>query len=80
MPWLLTHTGEALNSEHIYRLYAEKSKLKVAIAGLPVSATVAADLTPEGAERMLRAIVEELASGFSVEVVHQEVRRLTGLR
>jgi hypothetical protein len=78
MPWLVTDTGEALNTDHIHRLYADKSKLKASLVGFP--ATVAADLTPEGAERMLRAIVEELASGFSVEVASQQVRRLTGLR
>jgi len=78
MPWLVTHTGDALNTEHVQRLYADKTKVKAAIAGFSVN--VAVDLAPDVAQRMLRTIVEEVVQGSSVEVVGEEVRRLTSLR
>lgn len=78
MPWLLTHTGDALNIEHVQRLHAEKAKVKAVIAGFPIN--VAVDLAPDVAQRMLREIIEEVVQGFSVEVVGEEVRRLTSLR
>ena len=56
MPWLVTHTGDALNAEHVQRLYADKNKEKAAIAGFPVN--VAVDLAPDVAQRILRTIIE----------------------
>lgn len=78
MPWLVTHTGDALNTEHVQRLYADKTKVKAVITGFSVN--VAVDLAPDVAQRMLRAIVDEVVQGWSVEVVGEEVRRLNGLR
>lgn len=78
MPWLVTHSGDALNTEHVQRLYAEKTKVKAQIAGFSVN--VAVDLPPDVAQRMLRVILDEMIQGLSVEVVGEEVRRLTGLR
>ena len=78
MPWLVTHTGEALNTEHVQRLYADKSKVKAVITGFPVN--VAVDLAPDVAQRILRTIIDEVVLGVSVEVVGEEVRRLTSLR
>jgi len=78
MPWLVTHTGDALNTEHVQRLYSDKTKVKAAIAGFSVN--VAVDLAPDVAQRMLRTIIDEVDQGLSVEVVGEEVRRLTSLR
>ena len=74
MPWLLTHSGDALNTEQVQRLYADKAKVKAVIAGFPIN--VAVDLAPDVAQRMLRHIIDEVVQGFSVEVVGEEVRRL----
>jgi hypothetical protein len=78
MPWLVTHTGDALNLEHVHRLYADKTKVRAVLVGFPVN--VAVDLVPEVAERMLREIVTQVVQGVSVEVVGEEVRRITDLR
>jgi len=78
MPWLVTHTGEALNTEHVQRLYADKTKVKAVITGFPVN--VAVDVAPDVAQRILRTIIDEVVLGVSVEVVGEEVRRLTSLR
>ena len=78
MPWLVTQTLEALNLEHVHRLYAEKAKVKAVLAGFPVN--VAVDLAPDAAERVVRDIVDQIVQGHSVEVVGEEVRRLTPLR
>ncbi len=78
MPWLVTHNGDALNTEHVQRLYADKSKVKAVMAGFPVN--VAVDLAPDIPQQMLRAIIEEVVQGVSVEVVGEEVRRLSSLR
>jgi RNase H-fold protein (predicted Holliday junction resolvase) len=76
--WLITQTLEALNLEHVQRLYADKAKVKAVITGFPV--TVAADLDPDVARRVVRDIVDQVAQGYSVEVVDGEVRRVTTLR
>ena len=52
MPWLVTHAGEALNIEHVQRLYADKTKVRAVIAGFPVN--VAVDLATDVAQRILR--------------------------
>ena len=78
MSWLITHTLEALNLEHVQRLYADKAKVKAMITGFPV--TVAVDLDPDVARRVVRDIVDQVAQGYSVEVVDAEVRRITTLR
>ena len=78
MSWLITHTLEALNLEHVQRLYADKAKVKAMITGFPV--TVAVDLDPDVARRVVRDIVDQVAQGYSVEVVGAEVRRITTLR
>jgi RNase H-fold protein (predicted Holliday junction resolvase) len=78
MSWLITETLDALNLEHVQRLYADKAKVKAIITGFPV--TVAADLDPDAARRMVRDIVDQVAQGYSVEVVDGEVRRVTTLR
>jgi hypothetical protein len=78
MPWLVTHTGDALNTEHVQRLYADKGKVKAVIAGFPTN--VAADLALDVAQQVLRDIIDEVVQGLSVEVVGEEVRRLTSLR
>ena len=78
MPWLVTHNGDALNTEHVQRLYADKTKVKAVMAGFPVN--VAVDLAPDIPPQMLRAIIEEVVQGVSVEVVGEEVRRLSSLR
>ena len=79
MPWLVTHSLVALNAKHISQIYASKSKVKaLGINGLPID--VAADLPPEVATRLVRDIVEQVAPGHSVEVVGQEVRRISDLR
>ena len=70
--------SEALNPEHVQRLYADKAKVKAVIAGFPIN--VAIDLDPDVAQRMLRDIIDQVVQGFSVEVVGEEVRRLTTLR
>ena len=75
MPWLVTQTLEALNLEHVHRLYADKAKVKAVLAGFPVN--VAVDLDPDVAQRVLRDIIEQVVEGYSVEVVGEEVRRLT---
>ena len=41
---------------------------------------MAVDLSPETAQRVLRDIVDQVVQGYSVEVVGEEVRRLTTLR
>lgn len=50
MPWLVTHSGDALNTEHVQRLYAEKTKVKAQIAGFSVNVAVATCLptSPSG--------------------------------
>ena len=78
MPWLLIDTGQALNTEHVQRLYADKAKVKAVIAGFPIN--LAVDLAPDVSQRMLRDIIDEVVQGFSVEVMGEEVRRLTSLR
>jgi hypothetical protein len=79
MAWLITHTLEALNLEHVIKLYADKSKVKVQLTtGFPEN--VAVDLPPEAARRMVRDIMDQVALGHSVEVVGEEVRRVTTLR
>ena len=78
MSWLITQTLEALNLEHVQRLYADKSKIKAYITGFPV--TVAVDLDPDVARQMVREIVDQVVQGYSVEVVGEEVRRITSLR
>ena len=75
MSWLITQTLEALNLEHVQRLYADKSKVKAYITGFPVN--VAVDLDPEVARRVVRDIVDQVVQGYSVEVVGDEVRRIT---
>jgi hypothetical protein len=76
--WLVTHTGDALNTEHVKRLYTDKTKVKAVLAGFPVN--VAVDLAPDATQRILRDIIDGVVQGWSVEVVGQEVRRLTSLR
>ena len=78
MPWLITHSLEALNTEHVQKLYADKSKVKAQITGFPVN--VAADLEPDQASQVVRDIVEQVAMGHSVEVVGADVRRINDLR
>jgi hypothetical protein len=78
MSWLVTQTLEALNLEHVQRLYADKAKVKAYITGFPVN--VAVDLDPDVARRMVRDIIDEVVQGYSVEVVDGEVRRITHLR
>ena len=78
MSWLISQTLDALNLEHVQRLYADKAKVKAMITGYP--GTVAADLDPDVARRMVRDIVDQVAQGYSVEVVGEEVRRITTLR
>ena len=78
MPWLITHTLEALNVEHIQKLYADKTKVKAHITGFPVS--IAVDLEPEQAAQLVRDLVDQLDQGHSVEVVGSDVRRITDLR
>ncbi len=78
MPWLITHTLEALNVEHIQKLYADKAKVKAQITGFPVS--VAVDLEPDQAAQLVRDIVDQLDLGHSVEVVGPSARRITDLR
>ena len=79
MSWLITHTLEALNLEHVQRLYADKAKVKaIVVGGIPVN--VAVDLDPDVAKRLVREIVDQVAQGYSVEVVGAEVRRVTTLR
>lgn len=79
MPWLVTHTLVALNLEHVTQIYASKSKVKaMSSMGLPMD--VAVDLPPEAAPQLVRDIIEQVALGHSVEVVGQEVRRISDLR
>lgn len=78
MPWLVTHTGDALNTNHVQRLYADKAKAKAVIAGFSID--VAVDLVPDVAQRMLRDIINEVVQGFSAEIAGEEVHRLTSLR
>jgi len=79
MAWLITHTLEALNLEHIVKLYADKSKVKAqTTSGFPVD--VAVDITPEVARRMVRDITDQVAEGRSVELVGEEVRPISTLR
>ena len=77
MPWLVTYTRDALNTEHVQRLYVDKTKVKAAIAGFSVN--VAMDLAPDVAQLILRTIIDEVVQGLSVEVVGEEVRRLISL-
>ena len=62
MSWLITQTLEALNLEHVQRLYADKSKVKAYITGFPVN--VAVDLDPDVARRMIRDIVDQVVRGL----------------
>lgn len=79
MAWLVTHTLEAVNLDNVLQIYADKAKVKAQFANsLPIN--VAVDLPPEVASRLVRDIVEQVALGHSVEVVGQEVRRLSNLR
>ena len=79
MAWLITHTLEALNLEHIAKIYADKSKVKVQLTtAFPVD--VAVDITPEVAQRMVRDIIDQVAEGRSVELVGEEVRPISTLR
>jgi hypothetical protein len=78
MTWLVTEALGALNLEHVQRLYADKAKIKAVMAGFPVN--VAVDLEPDVAQRLVREIIDEVAQGFSVEVVGGEIRRITNLR
>ena len=79
MAWLITHTLEAINLEHVLKLYADKSKVKVQLTtGFPEN--VAVDVAPEVAQRMVRDIIEQLAYGHSVEVVGEDVRPISTLR
>lgn len=78
MSWLITQAGDALNLEHVQRLYADKAKVKAMITGFPIN--VAVDLDPDVAQRLVREIVDQVAQGYSVEVVGGEVRRVTTLR
>lgn len=79
MPWLVTHTLEAINLDHVLQLYADKAKVKAQFTNtLPIN--VAVDLTPEAARQLVRDIAEQVALGYSVEVVGHEVRRISELR
>ena len=78
MAWLVTHTLQALNLEHVSHIYASKSKVKGVIMGMPVD--IAVDLPPEVAPQLVRDIIEHAALGHSVEVVGQEARRISELR
>jgi hypothetical protein len=79
MAWLITHTLEALNLEHVLKLYADKSKVKVQLTtGFPEN--VAVDLPPEAARRIVRDIIDQVAEGRSVEVVGEEVRPISTYR
>jgi hypothetical protein len=53
-------------------------QVKAVIAGFPTD--VAADLALDVAQQVLRDIIDEVVQGLSVEVVGEEVRRLTSLR
>ena len=63
MRWLVTQTLEALNLEHVQRLYADKSKVKAYITGFPVN--VAVDLDPDVAQRVLRDTHARLCTGVA---------------
>jgi hypothetical protein len=64
---------------HVIKIYADKSKVKAQMmSGLSVS--VAVDITPEVAERIVRDIIDQAADGHSVEVVGEEVRPMSTLR
>jgi len=79
MSWLITHTLEAFNLEHVIKIYADKSKVKALLSsGFPIN--VAVDVTPEVAQRMVRDIIDQLAYGHSVEVVGEDVRPISTLR
>jgi hypothetical protein len=79
MAWLITHTLEALSLEHVLKLYADKSKVQVQMTtGFPEN--VAVDVPPEAARRIIRDILDQVAVGHSVEVVGEEVRRVSTLR
>ena len=79
MSWLVAAKPRRPSTlEHVQRLYADKSKVRAMVTGFPIN--VAVDLTPEVAERVLRDIVDQIVQGYWVEVVGDEVRRLTTLR
>ena len=78
MTWLITQTLAAVNLAHVHRIYADKTKVKAMLAGFPVN--VAVDLDPEVAPRLVRDIIDQVVQGYSVEVVGEEVRRISHLR
>ena len=79
MAWLITHTLEAFNLEHVLKIYADKSKVKAQLtSGFAVN--VAVDVAPEVAQRIVRDIIDQVAYGHSVEVVGEDVRPISTLR
>lgn len=79
MVWLITYKLEAVNLDHVLQIHADKAKVKVQLVNLmPVN--VAVDLPPDVAQRLVRDIVEQVALGYSVEVVGHEARRISDLR
>ena len=71
MAWLITHTLEAFNLEHVVKIYADKSKVKAQLTS-GFAMNVAVDVAPEVGPRIVRDIVDQLADGHSVEVVGEE--------
>ena len=79
MAWLITHTLDAFNLEHVLKIYADKSKVKGQLtSGFAIN--VAVDFAPEVAQRIVRDIIELLSYGHSVEVVGEDVRPISTLR
>ena len=79
MAWLITHTLDAFNLEHVLKIYADKSKVKAQLTS-SFAVNVAVDVAPEVAQRIVRDIIDQLAEGHSVEVVGEDVLPVTNLR
>jgi len=79
MTWLITHTLDAFNLEHVLKIYADKSKVKAQLTS-SFAVNVAVDVAPEVAQRIARDIIEQVAYGHSVEVVGEDVLPITNLR
>jgi hypothetical protein len=79
MAWLITHTLEAFNTEHIVRIYADKMKVRAQLTS-GFAMNLAVDVSPEVGPRIVRGIIDQLAEGHSVEVVGEDVLPITNLR